>query len=300
MPRPLVGVDWGTSSLRVARIAVDGQALEARELPRGILTVPAGGFAAVLQAACAGWLDAPAPLVLMCGMVGSRQGWLEVPYARCPAGFEALVAGLAWPEPGRMAIVPGLRCENAGVPDVMRGEETKAFGVLRVLGLDQARVLMPGTHAKLATLADGRLQGFATCMTGEAYALLRQHSILARTLPAQDGPLHEPAFLRGLDIAHAGRGLLHAAFSARTLALFGQLDEAQGPSFLSGLLIGEELRERALQPAGPPLVLVGADALTRRYALALAHLGLPAQTAGQEATWCGLRAIADAWEAARP
>lgn len=300
MARALVGVDWGTTQLRVARLDGAGHALEERELPRGILSVPAGGFAAVLQEACAGWLQAPAPRVLMCGMVGSRQGWLEAPYAACPAGFDALVAGLAWPEPGRIGIVPGLRCENAGVPDVMRGEETKAFGALKLLGLGEARVLMPGTHAKLATLAGGQLQGFATCMTGETYALLRQHSILARTMPGQDGALDATAFLRGLDIARAGRGLLHTAFSARSLALFGQLDAGQGPSFLSGLVIGEELRERELQPGGPPLVLVGAGTLTRRYALALAHLGHSPQTVGQEATWCGLRAIADAWEATRP
>lgn len=305
MPRPLVAVDWGTSSLRVARLDAAGAALESRELPRGILTVPAGGFPAVLQEACGEWLAVPGTRVLMCGMVGSRQGWLEAPYVACPAGFPELVRALAWPEPGRIAIVPGARCEHGGVPDVMRGEETKAFGALRLLGLDAARVLMPGTHSKLATLSQGRLQDFTTCMTGEVYALLRQHSILARTLPAHDDDgLDEAAFLQGVGLSCSGHGLLHAAFSARTLSLFGRLGEAQGPSYLSGLLVGEELRERGLHAAKPaarhadlPLVLVGAEALTRRYALALRHLGQAPQVAGQDTTWRGLRAIDDAWEA---
>jgi len=290
----LVAVDWGTSSLRAARIAADGSVLEQREAPRGILTVPAGGFPAVLQETCGDWLRDPSALCLVSGMAGSRQGWQEAPYCPCPAGFAELARGLHWVERGRIAIVPGLSCDTGGVPDVMRGEEVQVFGAMDLLGLAEGTFVLPGTHSKWVRVAGGRVQSFATFMSGEFYALLRQHSILARMMPAQDGALDEDAFARGVRHAQASGSLLHAAFSARTLALFDRLPSAALPSYLSGLVIGEELRLRATEARS--IVLVGSPLLTQRYALALAALGADARTLGAEATWRGLAAIARALE----
>jgi 2-dehydro-3-deoxygalactonokinase len=292
----IVAIDWGTSSLRVARLDAQGQALEEREFPRGILTVPAGGFPQVFNEACGDWMKAGDALALVCGMAGSRQGWQEAPYALCPAGLADIAAQLTWIAPGRIAVVPGLTCEVDGAPDVMRGEETKAFGALKLLGADEALIVMPGTHCKWARARGGRLESFATFMTGEFYAVLRQHSILARTLPAADGDLDEQALRRGVDHAMRAGNLLHAAFSARTLSLFDRVPEAAAPSYLSGLLIGEELRSQDLASLDAPLVLVGADKLTRRYAAALTHLKIPFRTLGQETTWLGLHAIAQTLE----
>ncbi|MEJ6022392.1 2-dehydro-3-deoxygalactonokinase [Ramlibacter sp. PS4R-6] len=289
--KPLVGVDWGTSSLRVARVDASGHAIEQREFPRGILTVPAGGFPQVFGEACGDWMKEPGAVALICGMAGSRQGWQEAPYAPCPAGHAEIASQLAWIDRGRIAIVPGLSFDAGGAPDVMRGEETAVLGVMKLLGVSDARIVMPGTHCKWVRVRAGRIESFATYMTGEFYAMLRQHSILARTLPAQDGELYEDAFLRGVDYAmHAGN-LLHAAFTARTLSLFERLPQSAAPSYLSGLLIGEELRSQDLH-AGDTLVLAGADKLTQRYGLALSHLRAPFRVLGQEATWLGLHAIA--------
>lgn len=290
MSQALIAVDWGTSSLRVARIAADGSVLEERASARGILTVPAGGFEGVLRAACSDWLADPAALCLVSGMAGSRQGWAEAPYCACPAGFAELGRGLRWIAPRRLALVPGLSCEADGVPDVMRGEEVQVFGALDLLALRAGTFVLPGTHSKWVRVADGRVQSFATFMSGEFYALLRQHSILARMLPAEDGALDEDAFLRGVRQAQASGSLLHGAFSARTLALFDRLPSAAGASYLSGLVIGEELRARP-DPAGE-VVLIGSAALTRRYALALGSLGASTRCLGAEATWRGLWALA--------
>jgi 2-dehydro-3-deoxygalactonokinase len=127
-------------------------------------------------------------------------------------------------------------------------------------------------------------------MTGELYALLRQHSILARTLPAEDGDLDPDAFLAGVRQAREAGSLLRAAFSVRTLALFGRMAPAALPSYLSGVVIGEELR--ATQRDGDPVVLVGSPALTRRYALALQARDSTVRSLGPEATWRGLWALA--------
>lgn len=287
----LIGIDWGTSSLRAARIGADGAVLEERTLPRGILTVPAAGFPAVFDEICGDWMRAPDALALVCGMAGSRQGWIEAPYCPCPAGFADVAGQLTWIAPGRIAIVPGLSCEQAGVPDVMRGEETQVFGALDLLAVDSGLLVLPGTHSKWVRVSGGRIDGFATFMTGEFYALLRQHSILSRTMPADDDALDEAAFERGLEHAMHSSTLLHAAFSARTLALFERLPANALASYLSGLLIGEEMGAQQLAQGGD-VVVIGSPALTRRYELALRNLGAISQRVGSEATWGGLRAIA--------
>jgi 2-dehydro-3-deoxygalactonokinase len=287
----IVAVDWGTSSLRAARLDADGRAVEEREFPRGILTVPPGAFAQVFEEACGDWMKASGSIALVCGMAGSRQGWKEAPYAPCPASFAMVAAKLTWAVRGRVAIVPGLSCDGDGVPDVMRGEETTAFGIMTMLGMEDGRIVMPGTHSKWVSVRGGRIDAFETFMTGEFYSLLRQHSILARTMSAQDGELDEAALLRGVDHAMQRGNLLHSAFAARTLSLFDRLDANTAPNYLSGLVIGEELRSQYFLGGGP-LVLAGADKLTRRYAVALEYLGAPFRTVGQQATWLGLHAIA--------
>ncbi len=294
--RPLIAVDWGTSSLRIARVDTQGRVLEERSVPRGILTVPPGGFLAVFQDTCGDWMRAPGALALICGMAGSRQGWVEAPYRECPAGFADIASHLVWIEPGRIAMVPGLSCEADGVPDVMRGEETQVFGALQLLGLDDALLVHPGTHSKWVRIAGGRVEGFSTFMTGEFYGLLRQHSILGRTMPPEEGELDAAAFERGVGYAQHSGTLLHAAFSARTLALFDRLPASDLPSYLSGLVIGEELRAQRLAAGSGPVVVVGADTLTRRYELGLRILGVAARNAGSQAAWRGLRAIADTLE----
>ncbi|RYZ01126.1 MAG: 2-dehydro-3-deoxygalactonokinase [Comamonadaceae bacterium] len=291
----LVALDWGTSSLRVARLRPDGTVLEEHASTDGILAVPAGGFPSVFERVTARWSLAPGQLCLASGMVGSRQGWQEAPYCPCPAGFDDLARHVAWvPDaPGgvRLGLVPGLSFDAGGVPDVLRGEEIQVMGALALLGQRDGLFVLPGTHSKWVRVEAGRITRFSTFMTGEVYALLRKQSILARTMPADDGPLDPGAFLRGVAHARKAGSLLHAAFSARTLALFDALPTALQPSYLSGLLVGEELRAQVLS-AGEPVVLIGSDKLTQGYALALQSLGVPSRRLADAATWRGLAALA--------
>lgn len=287
----LLAVDWGTSSLRGALLDSSGQVQEERSFPRGILTVEQGEFAGVFETCFGDWMKVAGTFCLISGMAGSRQGWLEAPYCACPAGFGELAARLAWVEAGRLAIVPGLSWEHDGLPDVMRGEEVQVFGALQLLGRKDGLLVLPGTHSKWVTVRDGAIQAFSTFMTGEFYALLRGQSILARTLPATEPDIDWPAFDQGTDLAMLGGSLLQTAFSVRTLDLFGRMPRTSLPSFLSGLVIGEELRSRAL-PAGSQVVVVGSDTLTPRYERALTRHGATVQRAGPQATWQGLWALA--------
>lgn len=287
----LLAVDWGTTALRGALMTPQGAVLEVRSFAKGILTVPVGGFADTFSSCFGDWMQ-PGTRCLMSGMVGSQQGWREAPYCPCPASFRDLAGQLLWLKPGRMAIVPGLTVEHAGLPDVMRGEETQIFGALQLLGLADARLVLPGTHSKWVRVQDQRVIDFSTWMTGEVYALLRQHSILARTLPADDGPLDDAAFADGVRQALSGPGLLHTAFSVRTLSLFKRRTPDALASYLSGLVIGEELKAQQLS-AGETVVVMGSATLVARYSQALALLDVRTQTVGETATWHGLHAMAN-------
>ena len=286
----LIAVDWGTTSLRGARLDANGRVLEQRASALGILTVKPGEFQAVFEAQFHDWMTPKPDMVLISGMAGSQQGWIEAQYCPCPAGFAEVASRLTWIEPGRMAIVPGITCEHAHGPDVMRGEEVQIFGAMQLTGLRDGLFVLPGTHNKWARLQDGRVRSFQTYMSGECYALLSQHSILSKTLDTR-AALDPSAYLEGVRLSQQPGGLLHHAFSARTLGLFERKTPGQLASYLSGLVIGEELRSQTLA-AGETVVLIGTEALTERYALALKHLGVDTRRLGAEAGWAGLHAIA--------
>jgi 2-dehydro-3-deoxygalactonokinase len=289
----MIAIDWGTSSLRGARLDDTGAVLEERTSADGLLKVPPGQFATVLEAFCVDWARPEGSLTLISGMAGSKQGWVEAPYCPCPAGFDEVARQLKWIEPGRVAIVPGLCCEHAHAPDVMRGEETQIFGALQLTGLRDGLFVLPGTHSKWAQVQAGRVASFKTFMTGEVFALLSQQSILSKTIDTV-AALDRQAFLKGVDQAALGGSLLHNAFGARTLSLLGRRSAAELASFLSGLVIGEELRANPLHKGltkADEVVLIGADALTLRYALAFEHLGVPSRALGSESTWAGLFAL---------
>jgi 2-dehydro-3-deoxygalactonokinase len=175
----------------------------------------------------------------------------------------------------------------------MRGEEIQIFGALNTLQIETAQFVLPGTHSKWAQVAKAKITTFKTFMTGEFYALLSQHSILSKTcLP--DAPWKKDIFLDGVMQSQKPGGLLHHAFSARSLALFEKLNPAQSSSYISGLLIGEEIKSAQSNEAGSgtPLFILGNGQLTQRYACALEAFEIQAQTLTDEVTWRGLWALA--------
>ena len=285
----MIGVDWGTSNFRAFRTA-GGQVVGRITDGPGLLGTPRGGFGDALHRAIAPWLADGERRVLLSGMVGSRQGWVEAPYLPCPADLSALAAAVV-PVPFEGAdarLVPGLSASDAlGVPEVMRGEEVQLFGIMAETGPD-AVVCLPGTHSKWVSIAAGRIAGFATHLTGEAFAALRHHTILGRLMA--DAPPDRDAFLRGVDRAGEPGGLLHHLFGVRALGLFGRLTEAESPAFLSGLLIGHELGHA---PDARRIHLCGAPALCDLYAAALERRGVEAVRVGPDAAARGLTRIAE-------
>jgi 2-dehydro-3-deoxygalactonokinase len=225
-------------------------------------------------------------------MVGSRQGWVEAPYLRCPAG-PAEIAAATIPVPfdtAEVRLVPGLTTEDShGIPDVMRGEETKLVALADALGGGAHLACLPGTHSKWARIEAGRIAHFTTHMTGEAFAALSQHTILART--STEGPDRPEAFARGVARARQGGGLLHHLFGARTLHLMDRLEPAETRSFLSGLLIGHEIVAALAETGATRVELVGAAGLAALYAEALRLSGVAVRSHDPDLVAAGLHHI---------
>jgi 2-dehydro-3-deoxygalactonokinase len=284
----LIGIDWGTTSLRAWKIAGDCSVLDARRRDLGILRVPGGDFLAAFKDSVGDWHADGLP-VLMSGMIGSRQGWAEAAYVPCPADTALLAAHLLRPaETERVWIVPGLSLTEGARRDVMRGEETQIAGAV---GMASATVVLPGTHSKWVEVENGRINRFTTFMTGELFDVLVKHSILGRLMTGDVAS--EDAFRRGLDTAREGiGGLSGALFSVRTLGLFGDMPAEALRDYLSGLLIGHELREALARFPARAVLLIGAPDLARRYETALSGFGVTVKSADEGAAVKGLFGIA--------
>jgi 2-dehydro-3-deoxygalactonokinase len=253
-----------------------------------VLAVEPGGFADDVAVIRASLGDLP---VLLAGMAGSVRGWVTTPYARCPAGLDDLACALHWVEPQRTAIVPGLS-DPAG--DVMRGEEVQLLGAIAA-GLAPAEALLcqPGTHCKWAHVADGRIASFSSAMTGEMFALLKAHSLIADFLtgPVADGP----AFREGVSAGLSGRLTTHL-FRVRAAALLGHRMADESAAFASGLLIGHDVGGEDLSP-GQPIYIVADPPLGDLYAAAVELAGgVPHLIDSQAAFVAGISHI---WSLAR-
>lgn len=280
----MIAIDWGTTGFRAYRLDAHANILNSRTAAKGILAMPAGRFAEVLEEQVGDWIAQGEAPIVMSGMIGSRQGWVEAPYVPCPAGLAKIAAALRevrWG--GRRAwIVPGLSCRDAaGVHDVMRGEEVQVLGAIEDLP-SAALVCLPGTHSKWVVVEDNEIIRFSTHMTGEMYALLKQHSILGRMM--EEGEIDFHAFAQGVARSGEPGGLLHHLFGVRTRGLMGELGAAASASYLSGILIGHELRAFEVKQ----VYLLGTPELAALYARAAAALGIDTRTLDAEA---GTRAL---------
>lgn len=290
----MIGIDWGITQLRAYQIGADGSILASRAAAKGIMAVKDGAFAATLEAVIGDWLEREDEPVLMSGMIGSRQGWVEASYVSCPARphqVAQVLTEVTWGSGRRGFICPGLMCRDPnGVPDVMRGEEVQMFGVLEaVADLAASSICHPGTHSKHVRVDDGAVTSFRTHMTGEVFGVLREHSILGRTMA--EGPPDWGAFEAGVTRASQDGGLLHHLFGARTRVLMNELAPASEADYLSGMLIGHEID--AAGGRGPVLV-VGTEALVERYERAFCLRGRETRVFnGELATVRGLRLIHD-------
>ena len=290
MQAAFIGIDWGTTHRRASLIGTDGTLLSERADGEGALSC-AGRFRASLEALVAGWPQADASLpVVMAGMVGSAIGWQAVPYLPGETPLPELARHLVRvgeaPADRRWSIAPGYCLRGPTDVDVMRGEETQLYGALQLLGAEASDgcYVLPGTHSKWVRLHRGRITELRTYMTGELFALLRQHGTLASAMQATGadaaaGLQHanvadDPEFLRGVAVAASGPVLTHALFGARARVVTGALAPAAAAAYVSGLLIGAEWADaQRLESRGEPVRVIGEPALAILHAACAHHHG---------------------------
>jgi 2-dehydro-3-deoxygalactonokinase len=260
-----IAVDWGTSNRRAWRMDAGGAVEDSFADGCGILDTPADAFGAEIAFLRETLGDLP---MLLGGMVGSNRGWREAPYVPCPASTADLAKGILWID-RRTGIVPGVSQDHGDAPDVMRGEETQIAGAL-ASGLvpQDALLCLPGTHAKWVRLEEGRIAGFTTWMTGELFALLGDHSILAPQLAGEARP--GPGFAAGVTASGEGDALGHL-FRIRAASALGA-PMADAPGYASGLLIGAEVRAGMAQMQGEAPWLIGRHDLCALYAAAIGRV----------------------------
>ena len=289
--------DWGTSRLRLY-LRQGKMVLDRRDGPgiSALTKSPRDTFLDLVG----DWREAGPSQALLCGMVGSRNGWQEAAYAPCPANAADIRERLLHIDADGLpvAIVPGLSCRNAlGGPDVMRGEETQILGALSLnpeLAKGRHLLALPGTHTKWVVVEDGAIVSFLTAPVGEIYALLREHSILAKAAPG-DGPESPEGFARGVArIVEQGPARLpHLIFETRSRQLLDGLPKDEAMGFLSGLLIASDTATTSTWFGDLGQVsLIGAPALSALYAQAIAaHGGTSVAVDGDAAVLAGLTTL---------
>ncbi|WP_306550576.1 2-dehydro-3-deoxygalactonokinase [Daejeonella sp.] len=191
--------------------------------------------------------------VIVSGMASSSIGMEELPYAELPFESNGSQASVRVfkdfnGKDAPLVLVSGLKSHE----DVMRGEEAQLIGLLKlneisIQASEKIVFVFPGTHSKHISVKDRFVIDFQTFMTGEIYNILTEHSILKDSVLSSSGTVlmqadQIKAFLKGVEISGTS-ALLHSLFTVRTGQLFGQFTKEQNAYYLSGLLIGSELRQ---------------------------------------------------------
>jgi len=273
-----IAVDWGTSNLRVWMMGSDGLPFAQGRSGKGMAGLARDAFEPALLELVEPYLALDRVTPVICsGMVGAREGWMEAPYVATPcappSGQAAVTPASTDP---RLAvhILPGVK--QMSPPDVMRGEETQIAGVLSAQPDFDGILCLPGTHTKWVHISAGEIVSFQTCMTGEMFALLSQHSVLRHSVTS-DG-WDQDSFLAGVASA-MDRPQVFAAqlFGMRAAGLLLGTSADAGRARLSGLLVGLELAGTKPYWLGRHVAILGADAVAAHYQSALAEQGIQAE-----------------------
>jgi 2-dehydro-3-deoxygalactonokinase len=263
--------DWGTSSFRLRHVQAEGLIVQAEETNAdGIASIfnrwtvedkdeeqRAFFYQSYLQQQInklelqLGHSLNNVPVV-MSGMVSSSIGMIELPYKKLPFKIDGSDLNVHVIEPTeyfnyQLIIISGGKTKD----DVLRGEETLLVGSVMESQFQESVYIFPGTHSKHVYVSNSLAQRFKTYMTGEFFDLLTNKSILSNSVKKGQGDDEtvDSFFEKGI-IEGFSSNLLNSAFHVRTNQLFKKNSPNENYHYLSGLLIGAELKDLVVNPPG--------------------------------------------------
>ena len=272
--RHILLIDWGTTNLRGYVLDELLDEVDFISSSKGIMSVEKGEFKEVLLCEFKTLFDTyNIDTILMSGMVGSKNGWVQAPYVECEVGFDDIYENLIKVDDmGDIDtyIAPGVMTNRGYFKDVMRGEEVQVFGAVLSNGLKDATFIIPGTHSKWISVKNYGIVDFKTNLTGEVFDVLSNHTILGKSIKYNN--YNENDFIRGLECCKNGNGLLNDIFSTRTLYLDSKLNSAY--SYLSAIIIAHEIVCMRDVFKDSFIYIIGGDKLNRLYETALTYFGI--------------------------
>lgn len=293
--------DWGTSVCRLYLCRFHQQALTVLARTKGMGIKYINNPEARFFEMCQPWIEQYGNVsVFLIGAVGSDTGWQQTNYVPCPTDKNNLLAlsknfsarGL------NITILPGVSCQNRHhLPDIMRGEETQVFGFLSQLPKAEEKrlICLPGTHTKWAQCEKDDITSFVTSPVGELYEVLSQHSVLLS--PASVPSWCKSSFTSGLRVGmHQSSNLLHTLFATRAYQILDKRTNAEAAGYLSGLLIGSDVKA-AMQDFDifSHVAVIGSDHICGLYVEALEYMGISTEHfSSEDATLLGLQTLASA------
>ena len=260
-----VAIDWGTSSFRAWLIEHD-QVTDYLQTDQGVKNFTSGSHGAYLTEVLSKW-QADYEAIIAIGMIGSSIGLYETDFSPLPIDINEVSNSLVQVpnfEPP-LYIVPGV----SKIGDVMRGEESQSLAS----GIENGLVISPGTHSKWVEIKSGKITDFRTYLTGELFEILRNHSTLSKATDSSAKLSASKDFVEGLNAQASD--LTHDLFAIRANWLQGKTEDASR-EYLSGLLIGAEIKSAKSWCQASEARIVASDSLAEIYIFALAHFGIKA------------------------
>jgi 2-dehydro-3-deoxygalactonokinase len=223
------------------------------------------------------------------GMASSTIGFIELPYSELPfslSGLDLKTKRIPANDDFEhdITIISGIKSYD----DVIRGEETQLLGCIDGMygTINNQVCIFPGTHSKHIYINNNEITGFKTYMTGDFFELLSQKSILSNSVETVhdiEKPEFLKSFIKGI-IDACSLNLLNAAFKVRTNSLFDIYTKKQNFNYLSGLVIGSELKDLKDHYTENIHLLCGSG-LERYYRIAIEELGLGNKLRLYSAQW---------------
>ncbi|MBX2870046.1 MAG: 2-dehydro-3-deoxygalactonokinase [Acidiferrobacterales bacterium] len=264
------GIDWGSSTFRAYLFDDNKELLESLELPLGIKYCEQGRFEETLFDSIGHWLQ-PGDQVVLSGMITSRNGWIESNYLPCPANLQQLILHATARTFRRVncLFLPGVSQQRP--PDILRGEELQLLGVQT--DKQNYSAVIPGTHSKWADIRNQAIQSFRSIAIGELYDVLINHSLIGAF--ANDEEWNQEIFLEAAESGYRSNTILSDLFLCRSAVILDSLPPQYTSSYLSGLLIGREIREGIeLISHRDQIIVIASANLGQKYLSIFEHLGI--------------------------